>query len=489
MSINDDVKDAPATGVTRTDLLRAAWASSLGSALEYYDFALYSLASALVFGPLFFPGTNPSTGLILSFGTYFLGFAVRPLGGIIFGRLGDRVGRKFVLLATITLMGGASTLIGFLPTYNGSAGDWYGGGVGILAPIMLIVLRLLQGLGAGAEMAGASILMTEYAPRKERGFYASLPFLGVQVGTVTAALVYFLLLNANQTTKITDTWLWRTPFIASAAILIVAIFIRLKLKESPTFTKLEAHEMIVDKPLATLFKTSRPTLLRGIGLRLAENGSSSIYQALAIGYVTSAAVGVKGPIGALSLVFAAALGALVVPIAGKLSDHFGRVKTYRGFAIFQLLAAFPIWYVLSLGDTVQTIVVLSLGLGIGTWGMFGAQSAFMSELFSARQRYLGVSVAREISAVISGGIAPLIGAWIISLVIAGDGGPGVPEAGSGAWLPIAGYLALLTVITIVATFVTPETIGRDLDDPRDAINDPATLQEHRAAVYADRVSA
>ena len=489
MSVNDDVKDAPATAVTRTDLLRAAWASSLGSALEYYDFALYSLASALVFGPLFFPGTNPSTGLILSFGTYFLGFAVRPLGGIIFGRLGDRVGRKFVLLATITLMGGASTLIGFLPTYNGSAGDWYGGGVGILAPILLIVLRLLQGLGAGAEMAGASILMTEYAPRKERGFYASLPFLGVQVGTVTAALVYFLLLNANQTTKITDTWLWRTPFIASAAILIVAIFIRLKLKESPTFTKLEAHEMIVDKPLATLLKTSRPTLLRGIGLRLAENGSSSIYQALAIGYVTSAAVGVKGPIGALSLVFAAALGALVVPIAGKLSDHFGRVKTYRGFAIFQLLAAFPIWYVLSLGDTVQTIVVLSLGLGIGTWGMFGAQSAFMSELFSARQRYLGVSVAREISAVISGGIAPLIGAWIISLVIAGDGGPGVPEAGSGAWLPIAGYLSLLTVITIVATFFTPETIGRDLDDPRDAINDPATLQGHRAAVYADRVSA
>lgn len=233
MSINDDVKYAPATAVTRTDLLRAAWASSLGSALEYYDFALYSLASALIFGPLFFPGSNPSTALILSFGTYFLGFAVRPLGGIIFGRLGDRLGRKFVLITTVTLMGGASTLIGFLPTYNGSAGDWYGGGVGILAPILLIALRLLQGLGAGAEMAGASILMTEYAPRKERGFYASLPFLGVQVGTVIAALVYFILLNANQTVKITDTWFWRIPFLASVVILFVAIFIRLKLKESP----------------------------------------------------------------------------------------------------------------------------------------------------------------------------------------------------------------------------------------------------------------
>ena len=491
MSINDDVKDARAgdTTVTRADLLRAAWASSLGSALEYYDFALYSLASALIFGPLFFPGSNPSTALILSFGTYFLGFAVRPLGGIIFGRLGDRLGRKFVLITTVTLMGGASTLIGVLPTYNGSAGDWYGGGVGIIAPVLLIALRLLQGLGAGAEMAGASILMTEYAPRKERGFYASLPFLGVQVGTVVAALVYFVLLNANQSVKITDTWLWRIPFLASVVILFVAIFIRLKLKESPTFTKLEAHEMIVEKPLANLIKTSRRTLLRGIGLRLAENGSSSIYQALAIGYVTSAAVGVTGPIGALSLVFAASLGAVVVPVAGKLSDRFGRVKTYRGFAIFQLIAAFPIWYVLSLGDTVLTIVVLSLGLGIGTWGMFGSQSAFMSELFGSRQRYLGVSVAREISAVISGGVAPLIGAWIISMVVAANGGPGVADAGLGAWLPIAGYLSLLTVITIVATFLTPETIGRDLNDVRDAVDDPATVAAHRVAVYPSGISA
>jgi MHS family metabolite:H+ symporter-like MFS transporter len=485
MSINDDVKDAPGgpARVTRSDLRRAAWASSLGSALEYYDFALYSLASALIFGPLFFPGSNASTGLILSFGTYFLGFAIRPLGGVIFGRLGDKLGRKFVLVTTIGLMGGASTLIGVLPTYNGAAGDWYQTGAGIFAPILLILLRLLQGLGAGAEMAGASILMTEYAPRRERGFWASLPFMGVQVGTVAAALVYFVLINANQTVKITETWLWRVPFLASIIILIVAIFIRLKLKESPTFKKLEAQHMIAEKPVRTLFKNSGRTLLRGIGLRLAENGSSSIYQALAVAYVTSAAVGVTGPIGALSLVFAASLGSIVVPVAGKLSDRFGRVKTYRGFAVFQLIAAFPIWYVLSLGNTVLTIVVISLGLGIGTWGMFGSQSAFMSELFGARQRYLGVSVAREISAVISGGIAPLIGAWIISLVVSADGGSQTPGAGLGAWVPIAAYLSLLTVITIVATFFTPETIGRDLDSIKDAIDDPATVQGHHNANY------
>jgi MHS family metabolite:H+ symporter-like MFS transporter len=462
--------------VTPNELRRAALGSSVGSALEYYDFALYSLASALVFGPLFFPAANPATGLILSFATYFIGFAVRPLGGIIFGRLGDRIGRKAVLIATITLMGGASTCIGLLPTYNGSPGDWYSGGVGILAPILLVVLRVAQGLGAGAEMAGASILMTEYSPPRRRGYYASLPFMGVQVGTVAAALVYFLVYRGHG--AITDTWLWRAPFLASILILGVAMYLRLNLKESPTFKKLEIRDQIEQRPLHNLLKHSRPTLWRGIGLRLAENGSSSMYQALAVAYVTSAAVGVKGPIGALSLVFAATLGSVMVPIAGKLSDRFGRTKTYRGFALFQLISAFPIWWALSQGSTVLTIVVISLGLGIGTWGMFGSQSAFMCELFGSRHRYLGVSVAREVSAVISGGVAPLIGAWIISRVVAADGGKEVPGAGLGSWVFIAAYLCILTAITVATTFITPDPINRDLEDPRDAIDQ---VREHEQA--------
>ncbi len=456
------------TQVSPGDLRRAAIGASMGSALEYYDFALYSLASALVFGPLFFPGGDPSVALMLSFGTYFVGFAVRPIGGVIFGRLGDRLGRKFVLMTTIIMMGVASTAIGLLPTYGDNPGDWYSGGVGVLAPILLIVLRILQGLGAGAEMAGASILMTEYAPKRRRGYYASLPFMGVQLGTVAAALVYFVVFRAHP--DITSTWLWRVPFLASIFIVAVALWLRFNLKESPTFVKLEEHEQIQDRPLQELMKNSRPTLWRGIGLRLAENGSSSMYQALAVAYVTSAAVGITGPIGALSLVFAATLGAVVVPIAGKLSDRFGRVRTYRAFAIYQLLSAFPIWWALSQGSTVITIVVITLALGIGTWGMFGSQSAFMSELFGSRHRYIGVSVAREVSAVISGGLAPLIGAWIIGRVVAADGGAEMPGAGLGAWVFLAGYLSVLTVITIATTFITPDPADRDLDDPRDAIN-------------------
>ena len=264
----------------------------LGSALEYYDFALYNLASALIFGPLFFPSQDPSLGLIASFGTYFLGFAIRPVGGIIFGVLGDRLGRKFVLMATILLMGTASTLIGALPTYA-AAGYW--------APILLVGCRLLQGLGAGAEQAGAAVLMAEYAPRERRGYFAALPFMGVLLGTVLAALIYFLLLLRIE--DVSHSWLWRVPFLLSVFIIAIAIWIRLKLKESPAFTKLEARHQVDQHPLAHLMQNSKKNLLLVIGLRMAENGGSSIYQSLAISYMV-AVTALKGQIGTLALLFA-----------------------------------------------------------------------------------------------------------------------------------------------------------------------------------------
>jgi MHS family metabolite:H+ symporter-like MFS transporter len=443
--------------VTKRDLYVAGWTCSLGSALEYYDFALYSLASALIFGQLFFPKQDPAAALIASFGTYFIGFAVRPLGGVLFGSLGDRLGRKFVLLATVALMGGASTLIGALPTY---------GDVGYWAPVMLIALRILQGLGAGAEQAGASVLMTEYAPVDRRGFFASLPFSGIQLGTVLAALVYFLLLYAGKQ-ELISSGLWRVPFLASILILGVAVYIRISLKESPTFHKLKAHGDTIAHPLRDALKTSRRTLLLGIGLRLGENGGSSIIGALAMSYIVGT-VGLTGSIGALSLVCAASLGAIVVPVSGMLSDRFGRRIVYRSFAIFQVLTVFPMWYVLSLGDITSTLIVVAIGLAVGVWGMFGTQGAYMPELFGARHRYVGVSLAREVSAVIAGGIAPLIGSMIIALVISQH--PGEANPGLSAWFPLGCYQALLAIGTVITTFFAPETRGRDLTDPRDAVD-------------------
>ncbi|HKS15214.1 MAG TPA: MFS transporter, partial [Pseudomonas sp.] len=240
---------------------------------------------------------------------------------------------------------------------------------------------------------------------------------------------------------------------------------RLSLKESPTFIRLKALKRVCDNPLKSAMKHSRPTLLIGIGLRMGENGGSSIYQALAVSYIVGV-VGLQGPVGVLTLICAALLGAMTVPLAGKLSDRFGRVVVYRSFALLQLALAFPVWWVLSLGNVVASIIAISIALGIGTWGMFGTQAALMPELFGARHRYMGVSIAREASAVIAGGIAPMIGAGIIALVVARSGGDA--SAGVGAWLPIACYLALLSLITLYTTFKTPETLNRDLDEPRDA---------------------
>ena len=347
-------------------------------------------------------------------------------------------------------MGIASTLIGVLPTYA-TAGFW--------APAMLIFLRLLQGLGAGAEQAGAAVLMTEYAPRARRGFFAALPFMGIQLGTVSAAVVYFLVLW--RTENITETWLWRLPFLLSVVIIIVAIWIRLRLKESPEFVKLEAKHQVTDKPLKNLLTNSMRNVLIVIGLRMGENGGSSIYQALAVSYVVGV-IGLKGPVGALCLVFAALLGAITTPLSGVLTDRFGRVKVYRFWATVQLLIAFPVWWVLAQGEIVSTIIAITIALACGVWGMFGAQGALLPELFGARHRYIGVSVSREASAVLAGGIAPLVGAALIGWATTNLGSP------KAAWIPIACYVVVLTLITLTATFFTPETRGRDLDDPRDA---------------------
>ncbi|WP_246794838.1 MFS transporter [Burkholderia perseverans] len=465
-----DAEAGARRGVDTRQLNRAAWTCSLGSALEYYDFALYTLASALVFGPLFFPSQTTQMRLIASFGTYFVGFAVRPLGGCVFGVLGDRLGRKFVLTATVLLMGVASTLIGVLPTFE-TAGYW--------APALLVLLRILQGLGAGAEQAGAAVLMTEYAPPGKRGLYASLPFLGIQLGTVLAAAVYFgLLANLDH---VTDGWSWRVPFLFSAVIVAVGLYMRIRLHESPTFVRLEKRAQLAANPLKSAWQHSRPALRIGIGLRMAENGGSSIYQALAVSYLAGV-IGMKGPIGAFALVCAATVGSCTVPLAGWLSDRYGRVRVYRLFAWLQLALAFPVWWIFSQGNVVASVIAISVAQGFANWGMLGAQAALLPELFGARHRYMGVSFSREVSAVLAGGIAPLVGAMIIAAVIVLHGGD--RAAGVQAWVPIAAYLAVLTLITLRTTFRMPETLNRDLDDPLDATQAASEPAAERLARHA-----
>lgn len=434
-------------------LRRAVLASSVGSALEYYDFYIYGLASALIFGPLFFSGLGGSgAGLIASFSTYAVGFAARPIGGIIFGALGDKLGRKTILVLTISLMGAATFLIGALPTYATA---------GALAPILLVVLRVIQGLGAGAEQAGATVLISEFAPPRRRGFFSALPFVGIQLGTLLGAGVFAILGGLGD--DVTTSWYWRIPFLISGFIVVFALVIRLKMQESPAFQTMEKNSQVKKNPVGEMWRTSKRNVLRGIGLRMAENGNSSIYQTLALSFIAGLNIyedpETIGPIGAS---IAAACAAIMVVVFGRLSDRFGRVNVYRYGALFQAIIALPAFYLMTLGEVWLFYVVLAVGIAIGVQSMLGPQCALLPELFGVSHRYTGVALSREFSAVIAGGIAPLVGA---SLLVATN----------YSFLSIGLYSLVLSLITFGTTFVTPEPAGRDMTTPEDADKDPVIL--------------
>jgi len=436
--VEDSVEVYEHMHVPPDQLRKATLAASVGSALEYYDFAIYGTASALIFGKLFFPAFGVSQALILSFATYAVGFIARPIGGLFFGAMGDKLGRKWVLTITILLMGGSSMLVGLLPTAET---------IGIWAPVILVLLRLAQGFGAGAEQAGATVLMAEYSPPPKRGFLSALPFVGIQAGTLLAAAVWAYL--GTFPDEVLLGWLWRVPFLASVLLIGVAVFIRLRLQESPTFVELEKHEQVAEHPLPELFRTAGGQVFRGIGLRMAENGGSYLFSTLSITFVTSAAVGLGKSIGPLAVAVAAGVGILTVPLAGSLSDRFGRIPVYRAGALFLTVLAWPAWYLLSLGNPTLVVVVVVLGVSIGVNAMLGAQCAMLPEMFGNRHRYIGVAVSREFSAVIAGGIAPLLGVWFLSMT-------------DYAWWPLGLYTFILGGITLFTTFVTPETRARNL---------------------------
>lgn len=432
--------------VDPVQLRRATLAASVGSALEYYDFFIYGLASALIFGPLFFSGLGSAgAALIASFATYAVGFCARPLGGIIFGRLGDIYGRKVILLTTIALMGLGTFAIGLLPTYAS---------IGVWAPIILVALRIIQGLGAGAEQAGATTLISEFAPRRRRGFFAALPFVGIQLGTLLGAGVFALLATTNR--GILHGWLWRVPFLASVVLIAVAIFIRLRLRETPIFQAMEENKTVVKNPLGQLWRTSKWTVLKGIGLRMGENGNSSIYQTLALSFIAGLNIyDHKGSIGTTGVMIGAALACFTVVFFGAVSDRAGRVIVYRYGALFQAVIALPAFYLITLGQVWLVWIVMAIGIGIGVQSLLGPQCAMFPELFGATHRYSGVAISREFSAVIAGGIAPLVGAAML-------------EATNYAWWTIGGYSMLLGLISFVTTFFTAEIRGRDLDLTTDA---------------------
>ena len=420
--------------VKKSGHVKVAFASLIGTAIEWYDFFLYGTSAALVFNKLFFPSVDPAVGTLLALVTFAVGFLARPFGGIIFGHFGDRIGRKTMLYLTLLIMGIATAAIGFLPTYND---------IGIWAPILLVSMRILQGIGLGGEWGGAVIMAFEHAPANRRGFYGSWPQLGAPLGLVLGNVVFMLFTNAYPGDLYITTWAWRIPFIFSFALVIVGLFVRMTIAESPEFEKIKDAKQEAKMPLIEAIVKHPKNLLLAMGARFAENGLFYIYATFSLVYVTTV---LKMP--RMSILIAILIGAFVetftIPLFGFLSDLWGRRPVYIGGAVFSGIWAFPLFFLLDMKSPEYMIVAIAVGMAIGHSAMYGPQAAFMSELFSARVRYSGASLGYQLASIFAGGVSPLVAAYLLR------------ESG-GNPSPIAWYMIILAAITVVSVYLTTES--------------------------------
>jgi len=436
----------------RKDFWRATFSCWLGTAMEYADFALYGLAAGIIFGDIFFPEATPEMALLSSFATWSVGFIARPIGALFFGWLGDRKGRKVVMVTTIILMGASTTLIGLIPSYAS---------IGIWAPVCLVILRFSQGFGAGAELSGGTVMLGEYAPVARRGLVSSIIALGSNSGTLLAALVWLLVVQMDQ--QQLQEWGWRIPFLCSSLIALTALWIRRNLRETPVFERKKAQleaqraEMIDAHPPTqdsrSFWQRSKAFWIM-VGLRIGENGPSYLAQGFIVGYVAKVLM-VDKSVPTTAVFIASLLGFLIIPLAGWLSDRFGRRITYRWFCLLLIIYAWPAFMLLDTREPALVIATIVTGMALASLGIFGVQAAWGVEMFGVTHRYTKMAVAKELGSILSGGTAPLIAAAMLSF--------------TGHWWPIAVYFSAMAAIGFLTTFVAPETRGRDLNLPEDAI--------------------
>ncbi|MES4902231.1 MULTISPECIES: MFS transporter [unclassified Streptomyces] len=422
---------------------RAAWAGLIGTALEQYDFVIYGTASALIFSDLFFPNVSASVGILASFSTYAVGFAARPLGGLFFSRYGDRLGRKWVLVATLLLMGGSTLAIGLLPTY---------GQVGLLAPVLLLLCRMAQGFGAGAEQSGGATLLTETAAGGRRGRLASLVMTGAALGTALGAVAWILAQRLSDDALMS--WGWRLVFGSSLLVTVVAMVFRRKLNESPVFKELEQRHERPASPLKEVFRHGRKPTLLVLFMNFGISTQSYTYQVFMASYLVSS-VGVDKDFVPEVLLLGALCGGVAAVCFGTLSDRFGRRPVYSLIVGALVLLPTPTFVALNSGSKVAITVAVVIGFILACQGAVGVQMSYFPELFGNRYRYAGVTLGREFSSLIGGGVAPLICTALVS-------------AFSGSWIPVAAYMSLVAAVSLIATRMAPETVDRDLNTPTDS---------------------
>jgi len=425
-------------GAGKTPALRVILTASVGSALEWYDFFLYGTAAALVFGDLFFPKSDPLVGTLLAFLTFGVGFVVRPIGGIIFGIMGDRYGRKPVLVITLLMIGIGTTAIGLLPTYE-TAGYW--------APVMLVSLRVLQGLGAGAEYGGAVIFLVENAPANRRGFWGGFAPLGVSVGNLLAAGAFALVSLLPRAEQLA--WGWRVPFLASILLVGVGIYVRLRVTETPVFTEAVLKRGKVERNPATAALRMHPrNFMVVLGSRLAENGLGYLFPVFGLSYVINT-LGVPRQEALSALMLAFVIELFTILGFAALSDKIGRKPVYMFGALSGVALAFPFFWMVGTKEWLWIALAFILARAWVTAAMFGPQAAYFAELFPPQRRFAGFAFARELGSLLAGGPAPFIATALVAWA-------------SGAWWPVAVYVVILSLLTAFAVYCGPETYQEDI---------------------------
>jgi MHS family shikimate/dehydroshikimate transporter-like MFS transporter len=431
-AVNDD-------GIQRTprkELRRVVSASMVGTALEWYDFFIYGFAVTLVFNKLFFPTSDPAVGTLIGFATFGVGFAVRPLGGFLFGHLGDRIGRRTTLVITTLVMGVSTGLIGLLPTYAD---------IGLAAPIVLTLLRMCQGLGAGAEFGGASTLMAEHAPQARRGFFTSFAQTGVQIGLLMGTVVFLLVdLLPDQTVL---AWAWRLPFLVSFGMIAVSLYVRLRVAESPVFTRMTAQQRIVKLPMLDALRTYPRNFLVGVGAHICDTAVIYIYATYSLAYIQGT-LDLPRWVGLTGVITFTVIVIVLQPVYGALSDRIGRRPLNLFSVVFTAAFAFPFFAMLDTREPTVIWLALIVATALGFAPMVAVQPAFYAELFGARVRYTGFAASREIGAAL-GGFSPLIAAALVA------------QAGGRGWL-VATWMVGTAVVSFVAFYFSRESRHVDI---------------------------
>ncbi|MBN1203980.1 MAG: MHS family MFS transporter [Myxococcaceae bacterium] len=419
-------------------ILKVAAASFIGTAIEWYDFFLYGMAAALVFNRLFFPSFDPLTGTLAAFATFAVGFVARPVGGVVFGHFGDKLGRKTMLSATLMIMGAATFLVGLLPTYE-SIGAW--------APALLVFLRLLQGFGLGGEWGGAVLMAVEHAPAHRRGFYGSWPQMGAPAGMLVATAVLSAFSRMPEATFLA--WGWRIPFLLSAVLIGIGVFIRLSVAESPVFEQRKREAQESGPPVLEVLRKYPRQILLAMGARFAENGCYYIISTFVLTYGTER-LGLPRTSVLNGVLAANVVHLLAIPVFGAASDRFGRRPVYLAGAVGCGLLAFPFFWLLDTKEVFLIGLAISLGF-IAHAAMYGPQASFFSELFGTRVRYSGASLGYQLASVFAGGLSPVIATVLLA------------KSGGQSW-PISIYVIGLSVITLASVYLSAETFRERLTD-------------------------